>query len=75
MDDYEQVRHELELIKVRLDATEGDARQLWTFVRVYFTERGPRVGNIQLSKKTVAGLLFSIAIGLINFALRLFDII
>lgn len=74
--ELENLQTEIRSLRGELAETKRETAQLWTLFRVYMLGAdGHKIGKLKVSKKTIAGLLFSIAIGVINFLLRLFDVI
>lgn len=69
------LRNRVEKNELRIKPATDDIKQIWMFVKNYLLDRDKRIGNVRVSKKTIAGIFVSLAIGIVNFFLRLFDII
>jgi len=69
------LRHSVEKAELRLDAHEGDIKQIWMFVKVYVVDTVKKIGSFRFTKKQLTMFFVSFMLWLTSIILRFFNVI
>ena len=71
----EDVRKEIDILKSKVEQLGKSQDDLRFMIRISSATSFRKIGNIKVSKKTIAGVIVSLLFSITNFLLRLFDYI